>query len=202
MSGMPNHHFLDECKFIGHASTLNRYGLHVCGGIPFLHNDEKKYNVVGEVYDVQQKELEKLDVLEANGTWYFREDLTVMLFNTNDSVKCQAYFCNDKADALDHGSFRAYMREDFDKELRLPLCQRMVRNSQFTLWKSKYKQSETSLNDTLTYYLLGQTCTYDTIEKVAKGANVDLELLRNYWINCEVAEVVVDNGHPHIICYV
>lgn len=95
------------CKKIGDARTKELYGLHISGSIPFLHDDEKKYQVEGELYEVDEKELANMDIIESNGEWYHRKDLIVLAGGVEH--RCQAYFNNEKAIPLDHGSFRKYI---------------------------------------------------------------------------------------------
>lgn len=109
MQGMNNSELLTHEKYLGRGKTKEQYSLHVSGSIPFLHNDEKLYQVQGEIYDIGETALECIDILESNGEWYTRKTIDILM--GEKSVKCQAYFNDDKAELLEHGSFRQYIDE-------------------------------------------------------------------------------------------
>lgn len=107
MSGLNNSEYMKEAMFIGKGQTVDKYSLHVSGAIPFLHDDEKKYQVEGELYKVSDELLAVLDLIESNGEWYHRKNISVIV--DNKTCTCQAYFNNEKAVPLEHGSFRRYV---------------------------------------------------------------------------------------------
>lgn len=91
----PNHHVIDpekhscpattgESRFIGQAKTVDKFPL-VIGtrfNIPFLlDRPGVGHAVLGEVYEVDQKVLEKLDKLEDYPTFYDREVQSMKLLD-------------------------------------------------------------------------------------------------------------------------
>lgn len=109
MKGMNNSEMIRHEKCLGRGITKHQYSLHVSGSVPFLHDDEKLYQVSGEVYEIGTEILETLDILEANGEWYERKNVDILM--GAKIVKCQAYFNNEKGVLLEHGSFRDYVDE-------------------------------------------------------------------------------------------
>lgn len=96
----PNHHWLTETKngtgtFVGEAKTANKYPL-IIGtkyNIPFLlFKPGVGHNVSGEVYEVDDKMLSNLDILEDHPNYYIREKDVVQLYST-DSKLCKELSC-------------------------------------------------------------------------------------------------------------
>jgi gamma-glutamylcyclotransferase (GGCT)/AIG2-like uncharacterized protein YtfP len=109
MSGLYNHSHMKGMKLIGAGKTKNKYGLHIMISIPFMHDDEDLYQIEGEVYEVDEKQLEKLDKIESEGRWYHRKKTVVVVGDTD--YECFAYFCNQKSAKIPHGSYRKYAEE-------------------------------------------------------------------------------------------
>jgi len=65
LSGLHNHrHFLGAAKSVGPARTSRGWALYSCGSFPAMARDEDAEHVVGELYDVTESELARLDQLE------------------------------------------------------------------------------------------------------------------------------------------
>jgi gamma-glutamylaminecyclotransferase len=91
--GFGNHHLLNGSKFIGQALTKEKYALYV-SGIPFVIESEPVSQISGEVYEVDQKTLARLDRLEGHPDWYCRK-MVYVSGNTNESgesLKAWIYF--------------------------------------------------------------------------------------------------------------
>ncbi|XP_031770396.2 putative gamma-glutamylcyclotransferase CG2811 isoform X2 [Galleria mellonella] len=100
----PNHHWLTAPengygKFIAEGRTRTKYPLIIATkyNIPFLiYSPGQGYNVRGEIYEVDNIMLSKLDILEDHPNYYIREidDIEVKKTDTNDveTVKCWVYF--------------------------------------------------------------------------------------------------------------
>ncbi|CAI9724073.1 Hypothetical predicted protein [Octopus vulgaris] len=94
--GQPNHFVLENvthglAKFIGDATTALRYPLVVASqyNIPFLLPFEGKGNFIsGEVYDVDEKMLKRLDELESHPDTYKREKISVISNNNSFMSWC------------------------------------------------------------------------------------------------------------------
>lgn len=71
--GGSNHHYLTGQKFLGAASTTPGFRLYDLGGFPGLVEvAEDKIGVIGEIYDVDAKALEQLDILEGLAEGMYR----------------------------------------------------------------------------------------------------------------------------------
>ena len=94
--GFHNHYLLEDSKFIGEAVTKNKYGLYpsVCGSFPFALKSKNDIEIIGEVYDVDNYTLARLDALEGYPVLYLKEEIEVVL---NDKIiKALIYFKNEK----------------------------------------------------------------------------------------------------------
>ncbi|MEW6661385.1 MAG: gamma-glutamylcyclotransferase family protein [Bacillota bacterium] len=90
MHGRSNHHYLKKAKFLGQAVAR---GIALYAVTPFYPGavvDPDKM-VMGEVYEVDNPTMEKLDELEDNGTLYRRELLPVVLKNNGEVIKAWVY---------------------------------------------------------------------------------------------------------------
>jgi gamma-glutamylcyclotransferase (GGCT)/AIG2-like uncharacterized protein YtfP len=76
--GGENHALLEHARFVGAATTAERYALFV-DGIPFLASMPPVHRVRGEVYAVDDATLARLDELEGHPRWYERRPVTVVL---------------------------------------------------------------------------------------------------------------------------
>jgi gamma-glutamylcyclotransferase (GGCT)/AIG2-like uncharacterized protein YtfP len=73
-------------KFIGHASGSG--SLYDLGAYPCLLLDESNSQVIGEVYEIDDEILNKLDEIEASSS-YWRKQVEVSL--GNDRLSCWVY---------------------------------------------------------------------------------------------------------------
>lgn len=78
MFGFGNNWLLRNSKFVGVAKTASKFTLISLGPFPALLRDGRT-SVTGEVYEVNDKTLQRLDHLEGHPTFYCREyiDTTV-----------------------------------------------------------------------------------------------------------------------------
>lgn len=74
MYGQPNHTLLNTAMYLGRATTKERYNFFSLGAFPAVLIDPVKNNwkVEGEIYQVDDSALARLDMLESNGTLYLR----------------------------------------------------------------------------------------------------------------------------------
>ena len=73
-----NHYLLRNATFLGRVSLEGPWTMVSLGGFPGLvhHSDTKiKHRIYGEVYRINQDELDALDLLEGNGTFYTRTQI-------------------------------------------------------------------------------------------------------------------------------
>ena len=66
-----NHGYISDAKYIGSGKTVNSYTM-TKNSIPFV-SKEPNTRIVGELYEVDQYVLNRLDGLEGHPQWYRRE---------------------------------------------------------------------------------------------------------------------------------
>ncbi|XP_050669300.1 putative gamma-glutamylcyclotransferase CG2811 isoform X2 [Leptidea sinapis] len=98
----PNHHWLTKPengtgKFLAEGTTQKKYPLIIATkyNIPFLlYSPGDGHYVKGEVYEVDDTMLSKLDILEDHPKWYIREidDIVVKKDGSEEVIKCWVYF--------------------------------------------------------------------------------------------------------------
>ena len=76
--GFWNHHLLEQCTYLGEAVTLKEFALYV-DTIPFVIKDQPVSRICGEVYEVDEQVLMRLDQFEGHPHWYRREKISVLL---------------------------------------------------------------------------------------------------------------------------
>ncbi|KAF2885387.1 hypothetical protein ILUMI_20785 [Ignelater luminosus] len=114
----PNHHWFSKDnigyhKFICDAETIQKYPL-IIGtryNIPFLlYSPGVGSHVKGEVYEVDDRVLSNLDILEDHPNYYIREQHTIKcLDGRGDSIEAWIYFIkNFKPDLLKQQMFENY----------------------------------------------------------------------------------------------
>lgn len=81
--GFHNHHILDKADFLGKGETVERY--------PMFEVEKEEYpylldifhygaeNIVGEVYEVDEKLLKRIDYFEGVPEYYFRKTIQIKL---------------------------------------------------------------------------------------------------------------------------
>ena len=84
-----NHALLAACRFVGAATTVERYALFV-DGIPYLASAPAVHRVRGEVYAVDATTLAEIDRLEGHPTWYERRPVSVVLDEAARASKATA----------------------------------------------------------------------------------------------------------------
>ena len=78
--GIHNHHLLEQSTFVGNAYTVDTFRMfHVGFPIIFFDNHPDAKSVFGEVYDVDDDTLKRLDRLESEGSMYNRTPINVVL---------------------------------------------------------------------------------------------------------------------------
>tara|TARA_Y100000310_G_C20267889_1_gene616616 strand:+ start:288 stop:653 length:366 start_codon:yes stop_codon:yes gene_type:complete len=109
-------------RFIGEA-TIEGLSLHeYCSGFPATQEAEG-YSVKGEIYEVNQKGLKRLDMLESEGRFYHR----VIKFTT-EGEKVMVYIMKgegrDLGPLVEDGDWRGHKENDFiawfDRDHRRP----------------------------------------------------------------------------------
>lgn len=85
-SGQGNHRLLAGSSSSGLVRTTPEYSMVSCGMFPAIAK-EGGTAILGEVYEVDAKTLERLDRLEGVPNHYFRDEITI-----EDGSKALAYF--------------------------------------------------------------------------------------------------------------
>ena len=72
--GFCNHGLLKDAKFIKHDQTKEaEYRMYSAGAFPMVSNGDK--HIGGELYEVAEATLDRLDRLEGHPNWYKREQV-------------------------------------------------------------------------------------------------------------------------------
>lgn len=95
--GQPNHHLIENVEngkalFIGEGKTVVKYPLIIASrcNIPFLLPVEGTGEIIhGEMFDVDEPMLKRLDALEGHPAWYKREEIPIAY--SNGFSKCWCY---------------------------------------------------------------------------------------------------------------
>jgi gamma-glutamylaminecyclotransferase len=85
--GHHNHTFLKGSKFLGEANTGPGYKL-VIRGLPFLLEDTDGEGCTGELYEVTNLTLKRLDALEGSPDWYVRKLISVFCNGEEHKAYC------------------------------------------------------------------------------------------------------------------
>ena len=108
--GFGNNRLLSGSKFVGEARTEGKFALYE-SGIPFVIEDEQVSQVSGEVYEVDEKTLSRLDRLEGHPNWYCRKMVNISVNNKDPGelekmIKAWIYFFPERQGViLESGMF-------------------------------------------------------------------------------------------------
>ncbi|XP_075218565.1 putative gamma-glutamylcyclotransferase CG2811 isoform X2 [Lycorma delicatula] len=115
--GQPNHNWLTETengcsKYVGDGSTVKKYPLIIASkyNIPFLLSEPGVgNNVLGEIYEIDEKMLGKLDILEEHPNYYIRRIEPIQMNAENNIIECWTYFLKEhKVELLTRQMFTSY----------------------------------------------------------------------------------------------
>lgn len=95
--GYWNHHYIAHCRFIGKGLTKEKYAM-FCTGIPFVCREPKTSRIVGELYEVDEETLKRVDSLEGHPHWYVREPVRVEVEGI--TYTAWMYFCSESRGML------------------------------------------------------------------------------------------------------
>jgi gamma-glutamylaminecyclotransferase len=93
-----NHHLLKDSKFLGTGRTKEKYAMYE-SGIPFVVKNEPVSSIYGELYQVDDATLQRLDRLEGHPDWYCREQVE-LITATEQTVTAWIYFNPEKSGQL------------------------------------------------------------------------------------------------------
>lgn len=109
MRGFGNHGLLKNQAFISNAS-VEGFDLHSLGAFPaVVYSDDDHALVRGEVYEVDDEALAKLDRLEGHPHFYERHNVMAWADNLNAHLPAQLYvFQHDVNAPVPDGDWREY----------------------------------------------------------------------------------------------
>lgn len=74
-----NHYLIESCEFISNASTVDKFALikHKKGEFPCLI-ESPVFNIIGEMFLVEDKKILELDYFEGAPEYFFRKKISVL----------------------------------------------------------------------------------------------------------------------------
>ena len=106
--GLTWNYLLQSSKFLGIATTKEKYILYA-EEFPFLLENQKEVQVIGEVYNVNEKTLARLDKLEGHPRFYYRKEIEVLL-NDETILAWVYFFPNPKGVVIPSGNYLDYLK--------------------------------------------------------------------------------------------
>lgn len=107
--GFPNHYFLRQARFAGQARTVEPYALYA-DEFPLVYPGASVSTIRGEVYEVDDNTLARLDRLEGHPDHYRRTEIKVRL-DTGETVRAWIYFYPRPGDQIvSDGEFKPSTR--------------------------------------------------------------------------------------------
>jgi gamma-glutamylaminecyclotransferase len=108
MSGFGNNRLLSDSKFIGNATTKEKYTMR-SRGIPFVNEHKETSKIHGEVYKVNKSTLSSLDSLEGHPRWYYRKEIDLDMEDGSE-ITAEIYFNDEKGcPIVKSGKYREVM---------------------------------------------------------------------------------------------
>lgn len=107
MRGFGNHGLLQDQTYIGEA-TVEEFDLHSLGSFPAaVPHDGGSRIIRGELYEVDDTALARLDRLEGHPTFYERQDISAYSENMNGNLPAQMYvYQHPVSDPVPNGDWR------------------------------------------------------------------------------------------------
>lgn len=93
-AGLSNHILLKSADFVGRGMTIKPYMMCDTGGFPVVFQEADLHNVLGEVYEVDEQTLKRLDRLEGHPDMFERRQVTVDIDDSGVQQSCWMYFGN------------------------------------------------------------------------------------------------------------
>lgn len=90
--GKGNAVLLRGADFVGRGMTIKPYTMFDTGGFPVVFQEQPNANVQGEVYDVSDEILARLDRLEGHPDFFERREIEVDIGDTGVYHTCWMYF--------------------------------------------------------------------------------------------------------------
>ena len=98
--GFYNNYLLKDSKFLKNVVTDDEYPMFMrCENFPYLKNENKGYNIKGELWEVSDEKIKELDYFEGVPDLYYRDTLKV----NNEDVF--VYFMTEDVNVDDYELF-------------------------------------------------------------------------------------------------
>lgn len=108
--GHCNHHLLKDARCCGIGRSEARYAMYLKNGYPYITSSETRYQIVGELYAVDDSTLVTLDRFEGHPRYYERREIPVLV--GNDRYTAWVYFRDPPGTLMQSGD---YNELDFGK---------------------------------------------------------------------------------------
>jgi len=76
-TGHSNHQLLGAAHCYGVGRTRDNFAMYIISGYPYVTSAEPRYPIVGELYAVDDRMLERLDKVEGHPHYYVRRKVVV-----------------------------------------------------------------------------------------------------------------------------
>jgi gamma-glutamylaminecyclotransferase len=87
-SGKSHNHLLSESEYLYTKQTKNNYGLYVNTWFPALFENIYTRPTIGEIYEIDEKTLDRLDRFEGHPTLFKRKEIQL---ENDETVWCYFY---------------------------------------------------------------------------------------------------------------
>lgn len=109
-SGFHNNYLLDGAKLIGKGKTKTKMAMFL-SGIPYVNRSQEKYQIVGEVYEVDDSTLKRLDRLEEHPDWYKREPEPILMEN-GEEITAELYLNDNNKNLAETGDYETNIKRN------------------------------------------------------------------------------------------
>jgi len=111
--GFENNHFLDGAKFIGNATTKQKFPMvNIVKAYPYIIDDvDNGYNIKGELYKIDKTILDRLDILEGYPEHYDRREIIVI--SDTKEFSAIVYFVKDNIDYTNLELLEEFEKDEF-----------------------------------------------------------------------------------------
>jgi len=101
-----NHKLLGDAYCYGTGSTRDKYAMYISGSYPYVTSTEARYPITGELYDVDDDTLDKLDKMEGHPRYYIRREIVVVVEGIEHIA--WMYFRDPHGTLLPNGDYKTY----------------------------------------------------------------------------------------------
>lgn len=89
--GYPYHIIISDCKKVGDAETVNMFTMVDLGPFPMVIDKPKTHTIKGELYEINDKVLTRLDTLEGYPIFYSRRKEQFIMINNGTQTNALIY---------------------------------------------------------------------------------------------------------------